>query len=93
LIGAQVQTELNRKSRKSWNAFDQLVRVFVLRMREHGFGGAMFEYFASVHHDDVVTDMADDGKIVGNEQVGEVQSLPEFLQESDDLSLHGNVER
>ena len=42
---------------------------------EELFGWSDLDNPASIHHGDIIRDMPDDGKIVGDEQVGE----PEFL--------------
>lgn len=96
LAAAATQTKrvlLNRKPRQAWHTVDELARVIALRVREHGLGCSELQHLALIHDDHVVANMTNNSKVVGDEQIGEIQSLPELLQEGDDLSLHGNVER
>ena len=48
---------------------------------------------AQVHDADAVADVADDGEVVGDEQVGETEALLQVLQQVDDLRLDRHVER
>src|SRR5215210_8108669 len=50
-------------------------------------------YLAEVHYGDPVRDVLDDGEVVGDEDVGEVELFLEVLQEVDDLSLYRDVKR
>ena len=48
---------------------------------------------AQVHHGDAVGDVADDGEVVRDEQVGERELLLQLLEQVDDLRLDRDVER
>src|SRR4030095_7377890 len=42
---------------------------------------------------DAVRDVADDGEVVSNEQIGKALSLLQVLEQVDDLRLYGDIER
>ena len=48
---------------------------------------------AEVHHRDPVADMADDREVVGDEQVGQAETILEADEEVEDLGLDRHVER
>ena len=48
---------------------------------------------AEVHHRDPVADVADDGQVVGDEEVGQPELALEPLEQVDDLRLDRDVER
>ena len=48
---------------------------------------------AEVHHRDPVADVAHDRQVVGDEQVGQPESVLEPLEQVDDLGLDRDVER
>jgi hypothetical protein len=48
---------------------------------------------AHVHDGDAVADVADDGKIMGDEEIGQVELRLELLEQVDHLGLNGHVER
>ena len=48
---------------------------------------------AEVHHGDAVADVADDRKVVSDEQVGQPELLLQVFEQVDDLSLNRNVQR
>ncbi len=56
-------------------------------------GRGDFDDLAEVHHRDPVRDVADDGEIVRDEEVGQPELALELLHEVDDLRLDGDVER
>ncbi len=47
---------------------------------------------AEVHYGYSVADMADNGKVVGNKEVGEVKVFPQSHQQGDNLCLNGNIQ-
>ncbi len=51
----------------------QRLRVFVLRPREHLFGGAGLDDPARTHHRDVVREVFDDAKVVRDEEVRDAE--------------------
>jgi hypothetical protein len=51
------------------------------------------DHFAEVHDGDPVADVADDGQVVGDEDVGEPQLVLEIGEQVDDLGLDRDVER
>jgi len=51
-----------------------------------------FDDLAQVHDRDAVTDMLNYPEVMGNEEVGEMHRLLEFLQEIDDLGLNGDIQ-
>ena len=48
---------------------------------------------AQVHHRDAIADVADDGEVVGDEEVGEAELLLQVFQQVDDLRLNRDVKR
>ena len=50
------------------NRRQQSLRVRMLRIREHLVNWPLLDDFAAIHHEYARTQMADDGKIVGNEE-------------------------
>ena len=56
-------------------------------------GRSDLDDLAEVHHRDPVRDVADDGEVVRDEQVGQAELGLELLHEVDDLRLDGDVER
>ena len=57
-----------------------------------GFGGAFFDDAAEVHDGGAVGEPADDGQVVGDEQVGDAEVLAELFEQFEDLVLGGDVE-
>ena len=62
-------------------------------MAQHIVGGTDLDHAAEIHdaHDDA--DVADDGEVVPDEQVGEAESLLHLAQQHQDLRADGHVER
>ena len=56
-------------------------------------GGGELDDLAEVHHRDAVGDVADDGEVVGDEEVGEVELLLQLHEQVQDLGLDRHVER
>lgn len=54
---------------------------------------AALDAAALVHDEHPVGDIADDGEVVGNEQVGQSELMLEFDQQVEYLRLDRNVER
>ena len=53
---------------------------------------AAFDDLAQVHDGDSVRDVADDGEVMGDEDVGEVEFLLQVGEQVDYLGLNGDVE-
>ena len=53
--------------------------------------GCDFCHSSEIHDADAVADVADDGEVVGDEEVSELELLLEILHEVEDLGLDGNV--
>jgi hypothetical protein len=51
------------------------------------------DQLTELHHRHAVADVLYDGKIMGNEQIGESEALLQILQQVDDLRLDRHVER
>ena len=56
------------------------------------FGGAFFDEFTVLENGDLIADVFDDGKIVGNKEVGEVKFFLEVHQKVNDLGLDRDIE-
>jgi hypothetical protein len=50
-----------------------------------GFGVGQLRDLSQVHHGDAVADVLHDTQVVGDEQVGQAELLPEVLQQVDHL--------
>ena len=49
--------------------------------------------FTQIHHGNIIRDMSDNGKVVGDEYVGQIELLLQIHQQIENLSLNGNVQR
>src|SRR5207237_783880 len=67
-------------------------RVGVERVDVELLGQCQLDHLAQVHHGDAVADVADDGEVVGDEEVGEVELLLQLLEQVQDLGLDGDVQ-
>src|ERR1700727_2186039 len=65
----------------------------MLRLAEEGYGVALFDDHAEVHHRDPMADEADRREIVRDEEVGGVALRLDAFQEIDDLGPRGRIER
>ena len=68
-------------------------RVRVQRPREELVGRRDLDDAPEVHHGDAVGDVADDGEVVGDEDVGEVELLLQLDEQVEHLRLDRDVER
>ncbi len=50
------------------------------------------QQLAQIHHRDAIGHVADHGKIVGDEEVGELASFAKVVEEIEHLGLDGNVQ-
>ena len=76
-----------------WNGAEQRFRVGVRGVLEDFFDGADFDDASEVHDGDLVGDVADDGEIVADEEVGEAEFFLEIFEQVEYLGLDGYVER
>ena len=67
--------------------------VGVRRVVEHLGGRALFDDASEVHDGDAVGDATDHLEVVADEEVAELLLLLDALQQVEDLSAHGDVER
>ena len=70
----------------------QAAGIGVLRSAHDLFGRAALDDFAKVEHIDPVDDLADDGKVMRDEEIGEAMLILQSLEQIEDLSLNRNVE-
>ena len=66
--------------------------VGVKRLAVEGVAWGEFDDLTEVHDGDAVAHGANDGEVVGDEEVGEAEAILEFLEEVDDLGLDRDVE-
>ena len=71
---------------------EEALGVGVLRVGAEGGGGAGLDELAVVEDEDFIADVFDDGEVVADEEVGEVEFFLEVLEEADDLGLDADVE-
>ena len=55
-------------------------------------GGAFLHELTVLQNGDLVADVLDDGEVVSDEEIGEVELVLEIHKEVDDLGLDGDVE-
>jgi len=73
------------------NGRQERLRVRVRRSVEYLLALTDLDDLSQIHHRDMVRDMANDGKVMRNEQIGESQFLLQLLQKIDDLGLDRDV--
>ena len=71
---------------------EERLRVRVQRSQEEIVGGCELDDLAEIHHRDPVGDVADDGEVVRDEEIGEVELLLQLDQKVEDLRLDRDVE-
>ena len=71
---------------------DEFARIRAARAQEHVLDAAAVDLAAVVQNGDRVRDLADHGEIVGNEQIGQIEGLLEFIEEPEDLRLNRDIE-
>ena len=67
--------------------------IGVLRALENPFGPADFHHRAEVEDDNPVTHGLDDGQIVTDEQIGQIEPVLEISEQVQHLSLNRDIER
>lgn len=65
----------------------------MLRIAEELGGRGLLDNLAQIHDGDMVAYMPDHRQVVGDEDIGEAKLLLQVLQEIEDLSLNGHIER
>lgn len=60
---------------------------------QHIIRRALLDNATKIHDGDAITDMMDDGEIMGNENVGKLQLLLKVRQEIEDLRLDRDIQR
>src|SRR5690625_3406037 len=70
----------------------QRPRVRVARMAIELVGLTVFDDPAEIHHGHEVGYLADDGEIVGDEEIGQAEAVAQVLEQVDDTGLNGHVE-
>src|SRR4030043_383218 len=51
-----------------------------------------FHHLSQIHDGNSITDMFDDTKVMGDEEIGKAKLIPQVHQEVEDLSLDGDIE-
>src|SRR5205085_7447933 len=74
------------------NRGNEGLRVGVPGRVADGVGVAPLNNAAQVHHQDALADVLDHGKVVRDEEVGDVVPVLQVLQEVDDLRLDGQIQ-
>ena len=67
--------------------------VGVQRMGKQLIGTGHLHHLAEVHNADAVGEVLDDGQVMGNEENGQAELLPQLVQQVDNLGLNGHVQR
>ena len=72
---------------------EQRPGIGVLRRREDALDRSLLDDLALLHHAEPVGELAHDPEVVGDEQHRHAEPGLQFLQQAQDLRLHGDVER
>ena len=72
---------------------EQRLGVWVRRRAVDLVPRADLDDLAEIHHGDAIGDVADDGQVVGDEQVGEPELVLQLIEQVDDAGLDAHVER
>lgn len=75
-----------------WDGTEQFLRVGVIGRVDNLVSVTRLDNLAGLHHGDAVADVADDGHVVADEEVGEVEFVLQVLEQVDDLGLDADVE-
>ena len=75
-----------------WGGGQEFAGVGVLRSKEEVAGGCLLDDTAVLHNSDAVGYLADDGKVVRDEEHGKAVLLAQASKEIEDLGLYGYVE-
>ena len=67
--------------------------VGVQRMGKQLIGTGHLHHLAEVHNADAVGEVLNDGQVVGDEEDGQAEFLPQLVQQVDNLGLNGHVQR
>ena len=72
---------------------EQGARVELARVSEHLGDGPRLDDAAVLEHRDGVGDLPHEGKVVGDEEIGESELLLQLEQHLEDARLHGDIQR
>src|SRR6476469_784282 len=94
LEGSRIKSHsLTRRVRLRYrDCREERARVGMLGCPEERARGAKLHDLAEVHHRDTVADVLDQAQVVRDEEVRQIELLPQIHQEVDDLRLYGDVE-
>jgi len=67
--------------------------VGVLGIVEHPRGGASFDHFSALQHDRLVGELAHDGQVVADQDVGDVRLVADVGEQVQHLGLDGHIQR
>ena len=77
---------------RNGNRREERLRIRVLRVTADILGSTGLNDVTQVHYGNTVGDVLNDGKVVGNEEIGHTLFPLKLLQKVDDLRLNGNVQ-
>jgi hypothetical protein len=75
-----------------WDGGEQFAGIDVGRLVKDEVGGAIFDELSGAHDGNVRGELRNDGETVGDEEIGELKFLLEFLKEEKDLCADGDIE-
>ena len=75
-----------------WDGGEEFAGIDVGGLAEDEVGGSIFDELAGAHDGNVGGELRDYGKTVGDEEIGEVKFLLEFLKEEENLGADGDIE-
>ena len=76
-----------------WYSTDQSAGIRVARITEHLLDRARFDDAAAVHHNDAITELRNERKIMRDEHHGHLALTPHPRNDRHDLGLQGRVKR
>ena len=70
------------------NRIEQCLRIRMLRIAEHLRRPSVLHHLAIFHHGNEVADLSGDAQIMGDEDDGKPEPLPQFAEQLQHLCLH-----
>lgn len=77
---------------RNWNRSKQRLSIRVQRTCEYLFGPGFFHDFAKIHHRHSIRDMLDDGQVVRDEKISEIEPLLKLAKQVQHLRLNRHIE-
>lgn len=76
----------------NWNRSKQRLSIWVQRARENFVGRGFFHDLAKIHHRHSIRDILDDGQVVRDEQIREIEPLLKLAKQIQHLRLNRHIQ-